>query len=91
MQTKTLMYHSEYENYLVKHLTEPFVMLDEMNLCYNDFEQLYINSYYFRQMWSLTALEVVGCNYSYYEIRAGKCEYAKVYHGKVHCSNKNCT
>jgi len=84
MQTLTMIYHSEYNNYLNKHLTEPFVMLDEMNLTYNQFEVLFNNSYPFRQMWSIE------CDYTYYEIRSGKCEYAKVYHGKIHCSNKNC-
>ena len=80
MQTLTMIYHSEYNNYLNKHLTEPFVMLDEMNLTYNQFEVLFNNSYPFRQMWSIE------CDYTYYEIRSGKCEYAKVYHGKIHCS-----
>jgi len=84
MQTLTMIYHSEYNNYLNKHLTEPFVMLDEMNLTYNQFEVLFNNSYPFRQMWSIE------CDYTYYEIRSGKCEFAKVYHGKIHCSNKNC-
>ena len=84
MQTLTMIYHSEYNNYLNKHLTEPFVMLDEMNLTYNQFEVLFNNSYPFRQMWSIE------CDLTYYEIRSGKCEYAKVYHGKIHCSNKNC-
>jgi len=80
MQTLTMIYHSEYNNYLNKHLTEPFVMLDEMNLTYNQFEVLFNNSYPFRQMWSIE------CDYTYYEIRSGKCEFAKVYHGKIHCS-----
>ena len=84
MQTLTMIYHSEYNNYLNKHLTEPFVMLDEMNLTYNQFEVLFNNSYPFSQMWSIE------CDYTYYEIRSGKCEFAKVYHGKIHCSNKNC-
>jgi len=84
MQTLTMIYHSEYNNYLNKHLTEPFVMLDEMNLTYNQFEVLFNNSYPFREMWKIE------CDYTYYEIRSGKCEYAKVYHGKIHCSNKNC-
>jgi len=84
MQTLTMIYHSEYNNYLNKHLTEPFVMLDEMNLTYNQFEVLFNNSYPFRQMWSIE------CDLTYYEIRGGKCEFAKVYHGKIHCSNKNC-
>jgi hypothetical protein len=80
MQTLTMIYHSEYSNYLNKHLSEPFVMLDEMNLTYEDFEVLFNNSYPFRQMWSIE------CDLTYYEIRSGKCEYAKVYHGKIHCS-----
>jgi hypothetical protein len=80
MQTLTMMYHSEYTNYLNKHLTEPFVMLDEMNLTYNQFEVLFNTSYSFKQMWSIE------CDFNYYEIRAGRCEYAKVYHGKIHCS-----
>ena len=84
MQTLTMIYHSEYNNYHNKHLTEPFVMLDEMNLTYNQFEVLFNNSYPFRQMWSIE------CDLTYYEIRSGKCEFAKVYHGKIHCSNKNC-
>jgi hypothetical protein len=84
MQTQTLILHSEYNNYLVKHQTEPFVMLDEMNLTYDQFEVLFNNSYPFRQMWSIE------CDLTYYEIRSGKCEFAKVYHGKIHCSNKNC-
>jgi hypothetical protein len=85
MQTLTMIYHSEYNNYLNNHLTEPFVMLDEMNLTYNQFEVLFNTSYPFRQMWSIE------CDLTYYEIRCGKCEFAKVYHGKIHCSNKNCT
>lgn len=77
--------HFEYTNYLNKHLTEPFVMLDEMNLSYDEFEQLFNNSYSFREMWKIDE-----CNFNYYEIRGGKCEFAKVYNGKIHCSNKNC-
>jgi hypothetical protein len=73
--------HSEYTNYLNKHLTEPFVMLDEINLSYEDFEQLFNNSYSFREMWKIDE-----CNYTYYEIRGGRCQYAKVYNGKIHCS-----
>lgn len=84
MQTLTMIYHSEYSNYLNKHLSEPFVMLDEMNLTYNQFEVLFNTSYPFRQMWSIE------CDLTYYDIRSGKCEFAKVYHGKIHCSNKNC-
>jgi len=85
MQIPTLILHSEYINYLHKHLTEPFVMLDEMNLTYNQFEVLFNTSYPFREMWSIDE-----CNFTYYEIRAGKCEFAKVYHGKIHCTNKQC-
>jgi hypothetical protein len=84
MQTLTMIYHSEYNNYLNNHQTEPFVMLDEMNLTYEDFEVLFNNSYPFRQMWSIE------CDLTYYEIRSGKCEFAKVYHGNIHCSNKQC-
>lgn len=84
MQTQTLILHSEYTNYLNKHLTEPFVMLDEMNLSYDNFEVLYNTSYPFRQMWSIE------CDLTYYEIRGGKCEFAKVYHGKIFCTNKQC-
>ena len=84
MQIKTGMFHSEYLNYLEKHQTEPFVMLDEMNLTYNQFEVLFNTSYPFREMWKIE------CDYNYYEIRSGKCEYAKVYHGKIFCSNKKC-
>ena len=84
MQTKIGMLHSEYLNYLEKHKTEPFIMLDEMNLTYDKFEMLFNTSYPFRQMWSIE------CEFNYYEIRGGKCEYAKVYHGKIHCSNKQC-
>ena len=84
MQTQTLILHSEYTNYLNKHLTEPFVMLDEMNLSYEQFEVLFNTSYSFKQMWSIE------CDLTYYEIRSGKCEYAKVYHGKIFCTNKKC-
>jgi hypothetical protein len=75
---------SEYINYLDKHLTEPFVMLDEMNLTYDEFENLFNTSYPFREMWRLE------CDFTYYEIRGGKCEFAKVYHGKIFCTNKQC-
>jgi hypothetical protein len=84
MQIPTLILHSEYLNYLDKHQKEPFVMLDEMNLTYDQFEFLFNNSYPFRQMWSIE------CDLTYYEIRGGKCEFAKVYHGNIHCSNKQC-
>jgi hypothetical protein len=76
--------HSEYNNYLDKHHIEPFVMLDEINLTYDQFEELFNNSYPFRQMWSIE------CDLTYYEIRSGKCEFAKVYYGKIFCSNKQC-
>jgi hypothetical protein len=79
-----MILHSEYNNYLVKNQTEPFVMLDEMNLTYDQFEELFNTSYPFRQMWSIE------CDLTYYEIRSGKCEFAKVYHGKIHCTNKQC-
>lgn len=85
MQTQTLILHSEYTNYLNKHLTEPFVMLDEMNLTYNQFEVLFNTSYPFREMW------MIECDFNYYDIRGGKCEFAKVYHGKIHCTNKKCS
>ena len=81
MQTLTMIYHSEYSNYLNKHLSEPFVMLDEMNLTYNQFEVLFNTSYSFSQMWKIDE-----CNFNYYEIRSGKCEFAKVYHGNIHCT-----
>jgi hypothetical protein len=81
---KQMILHSEYNNYLVKNQTEPFVMLDEMNLTYDQFEELFNTSYPFRQMWSIE------CDLTYYEIRSGKCEFAKVYHGKIHCTNKQC-
>ena len=81
MQTLTMMYHSEYTNYLNKHHTEPFVMLDEMNLSYEQFEVLFNTSYSFREMWKIDE-----CNFNYYDIRGGRCEYGKVYHGKIHCS-----
>ena len=77
---KQMILHSEYNNYLVKNQTEPFVMLDEMNLTYDQFEELFNTSYPFRQMWSIE------CDLTYYDIRSGKCEFAKVYHGKIHCT-----
>jgi hypothetical protein len=83
IKTQSIL-HSEYTNYLNKHHTEPFVMLDEMNLTYDQFEMLFNNSYPFRQMWSLE------CDLTYYEIRSGKCEFAKVVHGKIFCNNKQC-
>ena len=86
MQTKIGINHFEYINYLDKHLTEPFVMLDEMNLTYEQFEELFNNSYPFREMWKIDE-----CDFNYYEIRGGRCEYAKVYHGKIFCTNKQCT
>lgn len=85
MQTKIGMHHSEYINYLEKHKTEPFVMLDEMNLTYDQFEMLFNNSYPFREMWKIDE-----CDFNYYDIRGGKCQYAKVYYGKIHCTNKQC-
>jgi hypothetical protein len=85
MQTMIGKNHFEYINYLNKHHNEPFVMLDEMNLTYNQFEVLFNTSYPFREMWKIDE-----CNYNYYEIRGGKCEFAKVYHGKIFCTNKQC-
>ena len=75
---------AEFENYLLKHKNEPFVMLEEMNLNLDQFCEMFLNNYSFRQMWKL------GCDFNYYDIRAGKCEYAKVIKGKVICSLKNC-
>ncbi len=34
--------------------------------------------------------EPLPCEFNYYEIRGGKCEFAKVYYGKIFCTNKNC-
>ena len=59
-------------------------MLDEIDLTYEQFEELFNSSYSFREMWKIE------CDLNYYEIRSGKCEYAKVYHGKIFCTNKNC-
>ena len=75
---------AEFENYLAKHKTEPFVMLDEMDLNLEQFTKLFESSYSFRQMWKLE------CNFNYYQIRAGKCQHAKVVHGKIFCSVKGC-
>jgi hypothetical protein len=75
---------AEFENYLVKHKTEPFVMLDEMDLTFEQFCEKFLNNYSFRQMWKLS------CNLNYYDIRSGKCENAKVVHGKIFCLLKNC-
>jgi hypothetical protein len=30
------------------------------------------------------------CNLTYYDIRAGKCPFAKVYHGKIFCVKEGC-
>ena len=30
------------------------------------------------------------CDFNYYDIRAGKCQHAKVVHGKIVCSVKGC-
>ena len=30
------------------------------------------------------------CDFNYYEIRAGKCQHAKIIHGKIVCSLKGC-
>lgn len=75
---------AEFENYLAKHKTEPFVMLDEIDLNFEQFTKLFESSYSFRQMWKLE------CDFNYYEIRAGKCQHAKVIHGKIVCSVKGC-
>jgi hypothetical protein len=75
---------AEFENYLLKHKTEPFVMLDEMDLNFEQFTKLFQSSYSFRQMWKLE------CDFTYYEIRAGKCQNAKIIHGKIVCEIKNC-
>jgi hypothetical protein len=74
----------EFENYLAKHKTEPFVMLDEIDLTFEQFCEMFLNNYSFRQMWKL------GCNLNYYQIRSGKCENAKVVHGKIFCLLKSC-
>jgi len=76
---------AEFENYLAKHKTEPFVMLDEIDLTFESFCEMFLNNYSFRQMWKLK------CDFNYYEIRAGKCENAKVVHGKIFCSLKCCS
>ncbi len=34
--------------------------------------------------------EPLPCEFNYYDIRSGKCEFAKVYHGKIFCTNKQC-
>ena len=75
---------AEYENYLLKHKTEPFVMLDEIGLDFEQFTKLFESSYPFRQMWKLE------CDFNYYEIRGGKCQHAKIIHGKIICSYKGC-
>ena len=73
---------AEFENYLLKHKNEPFVMLDETDLNFEQFCEMFLNNYSFRQMWKL------GCDFNYYEIRSGKCENAKVVHGKIICNLK---
>jgi hypothetical protein len=30
------------------------------------------------------------CDFNYYEIRAGKCQHAKIVHGKIFCLLKDC-
>ena len=75
---------AEFENYLAKHKTEPFVMLDEIDLDFEKFTKLFESSYSFRQMWKLE------CDFNYYQIRAGKCQHAKIIHGKIICSLKGC-
>jgi hypothetical protein len=73
---------AEFENYLAKHKTEPFVMLDEIDLTFEQFCEMFLNNYSFRQMWKLE------CDFNYYDIRAGKCQHAKVIHGKIICALK---
>ena len=75
---------AEFENYLAKHKTEPFVMLDEIDLNFEQFTKLFESSYSFRQMWKIS------CELNYYDIRAGKCQHAKIIHGKIICSVKGC-
>ena len=75
---------AEFENYLAKHKTEPFVMLEEIDLTFESFCEMFLSNYSFRQMWKLE------CDFNYYDIRAGKCENAKVVHGKIICSVKGC-
>jgi len=73
---------AEFENYSAKHKTEPFVMLDEIDLDFEQFTKLFESSYPFRQMWKLE------CDFNYYDIRAGKCQHAKIIHGKIICELK---
>ena len=40
-----------YKNYLLKHKTEPFVMLNEMNLSFPEFNLMLKTNYSFRKMW----------------------------------------
>jgi hypothetical protein len=75
---------AEFDHYLLKHKTEPFIMLDEMDLTYDEFIKKMNDNWTFRKMWELN------CNFNYYDIRAGKCEYAKIIHGKIYCELKNC-
>jgi len=75
---------AEFENYLAKHKTEPFVMLDEIGLDFEQFTKLFERDYAFQQMWK------IGCDFNYYDIRAGKCQNAKVIHGKIICELKGC-
>jgi hypothetical protein len=70
---------AEYRNYLEKHKTEPFIMLDEMDLDYEQFKDLFNKSFTFRKMWAMD------CDFTYYEIRAGKCQHSKIIHGKIIC------
>ena len=73
---------AEFENYLAKHKTEPFVMLDEIDLTFESFCEMFLNNYPFRQMWKIK------CDFNYYDIRAGKCQHAKIVHGKIICEFK---
>jgi hypothetical protein len=72
----------EYNHYLLKHKTEPFIMLDEIDLSYDEFVKKIEENWTFRKMWELK------CEFNYYEIRAGKCEHSKVIKGKIICSIK---
>jgi hypothetical protein len=40
-----------YEVYLIKHKTQPFVMLDEMDLSFEQFVEKINSSYVFNHMW----------------------------------------
>ena len=55
-----------------------------MDLSYDEFIKKMNDNWTFRKMWELN------CNFNYYEIRSGKCEHAKVIHGKIFCLLENC-